>query len=162
MWEDEIDGKAKSTETASASRAAQIATSVNQTGGQRLGSASDTATPTVSRLAGRSGMITPQTGSRAPVEDEEQAADDIAWDKVDTDTLEADAIASTPASSQKVVESIELPALRGESSLESFADRLRSAQDGTSKRKRDEEDSAVTPRRALQGNVRCSPLLLLA
>jgi len=54
-------------------------------------------TPNASRIA----PITPQTSSRIAVTLPEEEADDIDWDKVDADSLERDAIASTPGSSQR-------------------------------------------------------------
>lgn len=130
-WADEL----KANPQAGTSRAARLAASTNQNHGQTLGKSplsrlDQPTTPTTRRIAAQ--PITPQTRP-VVLEDEDGEID---WEKVDTDDLERDAIASTPGSSQKTID--------GESQrVESFSDRLREVtKEELGKRKRDD----TTPR----------------
>lgn len=64
--------------------------------------------------------------------------DEIDWEQVDTENLEAVAIASTPGSSQKA-----------ETPKPSFADRLRDVGDESLGKRKREEDEGLTPKRSL-------------
>lgn len=112
------------------------------------GSASlNATTPTATRMS--HAPITPQTGSRTAAHAD--VVDEIDWDKVDTDSLERDAIASSPASSQK-------RSSQPHSNAETLQDRLHAAAQTTptafrnegGKRKREEDEAEVTPKRAVR------------
>jgi hypothetical protein len=98
-------------------------------------------TPTTSRIA----PITPQTTSRILSKTLEEEVDDIDWDKVDTDSLERDAIASTPGSSQQ----------RPGENNETLQERLLAVSPLATKRKRDDDDTPRvdrTPKRPVTGD----------
>jgi len=100
-------------------------------------------TPTTSRVA----PITPQTTSRIISKAPEEEADDIDWDKVDTDSLERDAIASTPGSSQQDT-----------TNSETLQERLLAVSPlAATKRKREDDDDNTpkvdrTPKRPVTGD----------
>ena len=86
--------------------------------------------------------MTPQTGTG----DEEDG--EIEWEKVDTDELEREAIASTPGSSQRTDQEGTMTLGRSEAGT-TFGERLRgAAEDGPGKRKREEEINGKTPKQA--------------
>ena len=132
-WADEIQASPQT----GMSRAARLAASMNQAHGRTLGTTSSLArvekptTPMTQRIPAQ--PITPQT--KTVVHEDEDG--EIDWDKVDTNNLEREAIASTPGSSQMTIQE--------DSSqwAESFSDRLRDVTvDGRGKRKRED----TTPR----------------
>ncbi|ORY32854.1 hypothetical protein BCR39DRAFT_522143 [Naematelia encephala] len=129
-WADEVD--ASPSKAGESSRAAQLTAATNaRTLGQSpqakfgrpVASAVNT-TPT--SLRATRAPLTPQTTVK------EGSTDEIDWDQVDTDGLEAEAIASTPSSSQRT-------------DGQSFNERLRSVGASTAKRRRSEEGEQ-TPR----------------
>lgn len=125
-------------------------------GGQTLGQSPQSrfgkpTTPIPSRIVAV--PITPRTGPTANIIGDED--EEIDWEKVDTDDLEREAIASTPASSQRTDQG-EPGSLGRPGTQTSFADRLRAEEYNSGKRKRDEDSCDMTPKRtdAMHGEVR--------
>ncbi|GFZ46717.1 hypothetical protein JCM24511_03937 [Saitozyma sp. JCM 24511] len=89
----------------------------------------------------------PRTAPRPPPPRECEDIDEIDWDHVDTDEIERDAITSTPSSSQQTQTQPEPLSTREQHTGSFNARLLEAAEDGPSKRKR-EDDQGVTPKRA--------------
>jgi len=135
-WEDELSQTTGNHDERS--RGSPLANNNRQTLGQspqaRFGRPAAATTPNANRVGQ---LYTPQSDAKDEIDDE------IDWEKVDTDEVEREAIASTPGSSQRTDP---LNAGAGSAQGTSFQDRLRAAvDDGVKKRKLDEEEQ--TPRR---------------
>lgn len=123
--------------------------------GKPVTSISTHTTPTANRISNL--PITPQTGvrdTRIERKDSDEGSDEIDWEKVDTDSLERDAIASTPGSSQRQSGPSGTPTLREK--LAQVANNTPGGRRGESeslesvKRKREEDDVDKTPKRAVR------------